>query len=76
MQRGRGKAEQNDAIVAALKARPGQWAVVQRGNATSGVTTWTKRGCEAVARRGANSPDGGARYDVYARWAGDPESDS
>lgn len=68
IQRGRGRAEQNDAIVAELKKRPGEWAAVQRGLASSGCTTWTKRGCEAVARRGADSPEGGARYDVYARW--------
>lgn len=68
IQRGRGKAEQNDAIVAELKRRPGVWAAVQRGMASAGCTTWTKRGCEAVGRRGQDSPGGGARYDIYARW--------
>lgn len=67
IQRGRGRAEQNDAIVAELKKRPGE-AAVQRGLASSGCTTWTKRGCEAVARRGTDSPEGGARFDIYARW--------
>lgn len=68
IQRGRGKAEQNDAIVAELKKRPGKWAVVQRGMASAGCSSWTKCGCEAVGRRGQDSPEGGARYDIYARW--------
>lgn len=66
---GRHQSEAIDAVVSALQQRPGQWAAVKRGMAsTSGCAAFKKRGCETVVRRGTDSPEGGARYDIYARW--------
>lgn len=56
-------------VVAKLRERPGQWALVEQG-ANSGVTQqWKHFGCEAVARD-ARMVEGykSLRADIYARW--------
>lgn len=55
-------------IVDALKARPGDWALLGASKQTSGLgsASLRKRGCKIAVR---TRPDG--QYDIYARWVGD-----
>lgn len=50
-------------IIAALQARPGQWALVKRTKNKPQVAYWHSKGLETACRR----MDGGD-WGVYARW--------
>jgi hypothetical protein len=66
----RGRAQEIDAQVAALRAKPGEWAVVERstvpnrlGNAAA---PYRQRGCEITVQDGA----------LYVRWPAPPPTTS
>ena len=61
---GRGRETEINATVDALRARPGEWAIVNTvsSGGARARTPWSKRGCEVTLR----AIDGG--FHVWARW--------
>lgn len=67
----------NMRIVEQLKARPGEWALVQKGAGSGAGTTWRKYGCEVetrIARGEDGEPLPKNRRDVYVRWPAKPKA--
>jgi len=66
---GRGIGPETQATINALKARPGEWALIKKDVNPSVSTWWKKRaGIEAKASTIGHAK---GRCDVYARWIGD-----
>lgn len=65
--RGRGPSARIDEIVAKLKARPGEWALVGEGVGANCPTPYKRRGCEYITRN-TRKVDGRRVVDAYARW--------
>lgn len=58
------RADEIKAMVAQLKERPRQWALVCRGMRSSGsVVPWQRHGCEVALRKTCEGT-----WDIYARW--------
>lgn len=56
-------------VIAELKKRPGEWALVGEGVSPNVTTLLKQRGCDAVSRNGRPNPNKGSIvYDVYACW--------
>ena len=65
----RGPGTETTAVTEALKARPGEWALIKKDVNVSASTWWKKRpGIEAKAST-IGHPKG--RCDIYARWVGE-----
>lgn len=59
------KGAKRQAVVDALKARPGEWARVKQNlKYTTETTEWRKLGCEVRAAK----PEGSDLYSIWARW--------
>lgn len=54
-------------IVAALKARPGEWAKIVRNASLSTATRWRKQGLEVRSDK-TGREDGDTRVDLWARY--------
>lgn len=55
-----------DLVVAKLKERPGQWAIVSK-NSSPSVASWQARGCETKTVSAGLGYEKG-KCDTYARW--------
>jgi hypothetical protein len=64
----RGLGAETQSVIDALKARPGEWALIKK-DVNPSVSTWCKKhaGIEAKAST-IGHPKG--KCDVYARWVG------
>ena len=60
-------AARNAAVLAQLKARPGEWALVKHDTTDTAGSTWRRQGCE-VTTRTTGHREGRRVVDVYARW--------
>lgn len=65
----RGIGTETQAIIDALKARPGEWALIKK-DVNVGVSTWWKKRTGIAAKASTiGHPKG--KCDVYARWVGE-----
>lgn len=69
--RGRGKSHETQQIITALKARPGEWALIKENVASANGTTWNKREGFEARIVGIGKPKG--KYDIYVRWVGEAQ---
>ena len=65
----RGPGAENAAIIDALKARPGQWALIKEDTYPNATAWWKKRpGIEAKSSTIGHDKN---KCDIYARWVGE-----
>lgn len=62
-----------DAVTAALKARPGEWAIVLTAANSGHTSRFRDRGL-ATATRNTRTVDGKKVVDIYARWPAPAEA--
>lgn len=68
---GRGTSPEVQAVIDALKARPGEWALIKEDVNVNVSTWWKKRpGLEAKASTIGKAK---SKCDVYARWVGEEQ---
>lgn len=67
--RKRGIGKDTLAIIAALKARPDEWALIKRDTYPNTTTWWKKRPGIQAKSSTIGKPKG--MCDVYARWVGE-----
>ena len=60
-----------DEVKAALKARPGEWAIIHRAANTGYATNAAKMHHGFAFAMRSNPGDDGMKYDVYARFVGE-----
>lgn len=66
----RGRGAETDLIIAALKSRPGEWALIKTDVTASSATPWKKR--EGIEARSSSVGKPEGKADIYARWVGTP----
>ena len=65
----RGPSPETQGIIVALKARPGEWALVKEDVSAAAGTAWKKRDGFQVKVSSIGKPEG--KWDIYARWVGE-----